>query len=421
MKETTYLDPNFYVVSDIMNYTIRGEVVLKEAVDGTMLQKAVETAMKRFPYFCLRIVKQGEKLVAEANPLPHKVLHTDEKITLGTEEVNYHIAVVSYFGNSIYFNFSHSITDGAGRAPLTKSVLYYYLKAKYPQDDISSEGIYLADSPMFPDEEGTPMPKEEIMKAEPFWQRTAGDAFHLAQGGIVKDRGLNEYRFRVNEKEFMRLNKSNDSSPSVLATAMLAKIIWKLHPENKKDIVTGLGFNMRPGLKNKHSYLPLVTTLTLTCKDSMKDFDLSKICTCLRGMVILQSQPENVQYMYKNMIIGAEAINGIPTIEGKQAACAEALSMENSPTCFVSYVGRDQLAGVSPYVTAMYTSVDAVTEGCIVIEISSADGYFYFTFEQDFSTDVYYKEFTNMIEEYGVKVEHIDHGPVKAPAMALPV
>ena len=103
MKETTYLDPNFYVVSDIMNYTIRGEVVLREAVDGTMLQKAVETAMKRFPYFCLRIVKQGEELVAEPNPLPHKVLHTDEKLTLGTEEVNYHIAVVSYFGNSIFF------------------------------------------------------------------------------------------------------------------------------------------------------------------------------------------------------------------------------------------------------------------------------------------------------------------------------
>lgn len=419
MKETTYLDPNFYVVSDTMNYTIRGEVVLREAVDGDILQRAVNTAMKRFPYFSLRIVRQGEELIAEPNDLPNVILHTDEKITLGTAEVNYHIAVISYFENSIFFNFSHSITDGAGRAPLTKSVLYYYLREKYPGDDISSEGIYLAGDPMFPDEVGTPMPREEILKAEPTYFRPVGDAFHLADGGIIKDRGHKEFRFRVDEKKFMVLNKSNDSSPSVLATAMLTKVIWKLHPENKKDIVTGLGFNMRPGLGNKHSYLPLVTTLTLPCRESMKDFDLSTTCTCLRGMVILQSQAENVQYMYKNMIIGSEAIKGIPTLEGKQAACKAALAKENSPTCFVSYVGRDQLGSVSPYVTAMYTSVDALTEGCIVIEISSGDGYFYFTFEQDFSTDIYFKEFTNMIEEYGVNVEYLGSGPVKAPALDL--
>ena len=421
MKETNYLDPNFYVVSDSMNYTIRGEVVLKESVDGTILQRAVNTAMKRFPYFSLRIVRQGEEFVTEPNPLPHVILHTDQRITLGTSEVNYHIVVISYYAKSIFFNFSHSITDGAGRAPLTKSVLYYYLREKYPQDDISTDGIYLADDPLFADEDGSPMPREEILKAEPVFYRPVPDAFHLAEGNIIKDRGLHEFRFRVDEEQLMLLNRSNDSSPSVLATALLTKVIWEMHPDNRKDIVTGLGYNMRPGLGNEHSHLPLVTTITLPCRESMKHFELSKLCTCLRGMVILQSQEENTRYIYKTMIQGFEMIKNIPTLEGKQAACAESLSMHSSPTCFVSYVGKNQLGSVSPYVTAMYTSVDALTEGCIVIEISSADRYFYCTLEQDFSTDVYYRAFTKMIEEYGVTVEHLDHGPVRAPVIELPV
>lgn len=421
MKETTYLDPNFYMVSDIMNYTIRGEVDLKEPVDGTILQNAVNTAMKRFPYFSVRVVRQGEELVTEQNPLPHNIIHSDQKITLGTDEVNYHLAVISYYENRIFFNFSHSITDGVGRAPLTKSVLYYYLREKYPQDDISAEGIYLADDPLFADECGEPMPREEILKAEPTYYRPVGDAFHLADENSICNRSLTEFRFRLNEEQFMLLNKSNDSSPSVLASALLTKVIWKLHPDNRKDVVTGLALNMRPGLGNKHSCHPLVTTLTLTCKESMKHFDLSTLCTCLRGMVILQGQEENVQYICKTMIKGFDALKEIPTLEGKQAACSDALSVERSPTCCVSYVGKNQLGSISPYVTAMYTSVDALTEGCIVIEITSADGYFYFTFEQDFPTDAYYREFTGMIEEYGVTVEHLDQGPMKAPAIKLPV
>ena len=420
MKNTTYLDPNFYILSEKMNYTIRGEVDLGEAVDGDILQRAFDTAIKRFPYFSVRVVRQGEELVIEDNPLPHIILNTDDRITIGSKEVNYHIVVLSYFENKIFFNLSHCITDGAGRAPLTKSVLYYYLKEKHPEAEFDHEGIYLADDQLFPDEDGSPLPEEEIMKAAPTYYRPVGEAFHLSEGHYIKDDHQMEFRFRVDEKQFMALNKSNDASPSVLASAFLTKTTWKLHPENKKNIVTGIGFNMRPGLDNKHSHLPLVTTINLICPDKMRDFDLLELCTCLRGMVILQSQEENVRYIYKTVIECFNTVKSIPTLEGKRELFAKALSPEFGPTFFVSYVGKSEMGCLAPYIKAMYTTVDADPEGSIVIEITSADGYFYFTFMQGFSTDIYFREFMNQIEEHGVPVEYLGCGPILAAKIQLP-
>ena len=300
--DTKYLDPNFYVISDKLSFTIRGEVDLAEPVDGDILQRAVETAMQRFPYFSIRIVRKDEELDVEPNPLPHIVLHTSDAVTLGSPEVNYHLVVISYDQNKVFFNVSHCITDGAGRAPLTKSVLYYYLREKYPDEQVEDEGIYLADTSLFPDEDSLAVPEDEIMKAEPTYYRKPGPSYKLPEGGDISDNRQTEYRFRVDEKQFMAVNKSNDASPSVLVSALLTRAVWNLHPDVKENIVTNLCLNMRPGLNNKHNYHPLFTAIPLICPEQMKAFTLEELCTSLRGMVILQSQEENVRYILKTMI-----------------------------------------------------------------------------------------------------------------------
>ena len=227
----------------------------------------------------------------------------------------------------------------------------------------------------------------------------------------------------IDEKEFMKLNKSQDASPSVLASALLAEMTWKLHPEIDENIVINLCMNMRPGLANKHSHLPLFTAIPLQCKPSMKDFPLDKICTSMRGMVMLQSQPENVRYIYKRNLEAFNQLHEIPDIKTRMELTTQGLYAENgllAVTFITSYVGRSDLGCLSPYVKAMFTTVDAIPKDGIIIEITSADGKFYFTFMQDFSTDVYVKTFTDLIRERGLTVSKLGSRPILAPKIELP-
>ena len=58
--------------------------------------------------------------------------------------------------------------------------------------------------------------------------------------------------------------------------------------------------------------------------------------------------------------------------------------------------------------------------GGIIVEVTSADGYFYFTFMQDFSDDIYFREFQRELEELGVPMEYLGCGPIMAPKIQLP-
>lgn len=423
MGKKNYPEPNFYIISDKVHYTIRGEVELEEMIDGGCLQKAVDTAFIRYPYFSVQLVVKGDSWNLDPNPRPHNILHTPDKITLGTEDVNYHLVVISYYENRVFFNVSHSITDGAGRAPLTKSVLYYYLTYRYPDRKLDPEGIYLTTEEAFEDERILPVPEGGIMDMDPSWFKKTGKAFKLSEKQVVKDHEQTEYRFRMEEKEFMKFNKSVDASPSILVSALLAEMAWKMHPEIEEDIVINLCMNMRPGLKNKHSHLPLFTTIPLTCPSNMKDFELGKICTCMRGMVLLQSQDENVEYIFEKTQEEMKELHSIPSMKERQELLSQAVFQEGgilSSTFISSYVGRVNLGSLTPYIKAMYTTVDAIPEGGAIVEITTAGGYFYFTFMQDFSTDAYVTEFSKLFEKHGVTVEMLGSGPILAPDIQLP-
>ena len=423
MNKKNYPDPNFYAITDRMNYTIRGEVDLFEQVEAEPLQKAVDTAFQRYPYFSVQVVLKDNILNVDPNPRPHNIIHSADRVILGTEEVNYHLVVVSYYENKIFFNVSHSITDGAGRAPLTKTVLYYYLKYRHPDMELDPEGIYLAGEEAFEDERSEPVPLEEIMNAQPTYYKPLGKAFKLTEKGTIKDNIQTEFRFRIDEKEFMKLNKSQDASPSVLVSALLAQMTWQKYPEIEEDVIINLCMNMRSGLHNKHSHLPLFTCIPLNCQPCMKDFELDKICTCLRGMVMIQSQEENVQYLYKQYLLGMEQLHQIPDLKEKREIVSASLYQIGgllSSTFIVSYVGKNNLGSLYPYVEAMYTTVDAIPNGGVIVEITSADGYFYFTFMQDFSTDEYINSFCGLLRDRGLTVEELGSGPILAPGIRLP-
>ena len=57
--QAKYYDPLFYICSKKMSFTIRIEIAMKEKIESKSLQYAVDNAIKRFPYFRVKVIKKG--------------------------------------------------------------------------------------------------------------------------------------------------------------------------------------------------------------------------------------------------------------------------------------------------------------------------------------------------------------------------
>ena len=139
--ETTASDP----------HTFRITIKLKDLVDGGILRAAVDKTMERYPYFCARMVADGDELLFEDNPAPVPVLHTNRRITLGSGQTEGHLLAFCYSWNRLFIDIFHGLTDGGGIYPLIRTLLYYYLSALYGKE-FSSEGIRLSGQSVSPAE-----------------------------------------------------------------------------------------------------------------------------------------------------------------------------------------------------------------------------------------------------------------------------
>lgn len=420
MTRANYYDPMFYICSEKMPFTIRIKTELDREIDGDALEAATQKAVTRYPYFAVKVIEADGEWLAVPNEQPIRVYRGRKVLPLGGEEVNRHLTAVSYYDSVICFFTSHVITDGCGFFPFIKTVLYYYL-CSVCGNELDSANIRLVDEPFYEDELGNPFPEEKMRAAVPFYVRKQREFFRLTDGGLVNDSESTVYRFRVNEAEMMQFNHDNDGSPCALVSSLMTKAIWELHPKEKRDIVSAVSFNLRPGLGNINSYRMLCSAIMLGYPESLRGAEAAKLCTCSRGMVSLQSQPENVLYCAEQRRIRMEKLLSIRGVEEKRRILgAEALRDSVENTFSVSYVGKVGLAALEPHIKSMYNLTDGSTYQTVFIEISAINGWFDIAFIQGFSSDVYYRAFLRQLALNGLGYIEEGSEPLDTPRMELP-
>ena len=107
---------------DILN-TIRTDITLTEPVDKDILAEAVNSAAERFPYFAVKLVRQGEEYFFEHNCEPFVVTYGSVGAALGSAENNYHLFSVTYDEDTVYVHTSHFLTDGNGKFPFIRTMI----------------------------------------------------------------------------------------------------------------------------------------------------------------------------------------------------------------------------------------------------------------------------------------------------------
>ena len=98
----------YYYRENMVN--CRYQVTLKDAVDGALLQQALDAARAKAPYYFQKPVWEKKLLHLEPSDAPCPVRQGSEKPEFPDE--NGFTVALSYEGKAVYFDWFHFLTDG---------------------------------------------------------------------------------------------------------------------------------------------------------------------------------------------------------------------------------------------------------------------------------------------------------------------
>ena len=422
MKHKLYSELRTVYETTVENpHTFRVTVKTKDMVDGDKLRQAAETAVKRYPYFLMKIGYDQGELCFEDNGAPFPVINSDGPITLGGDEANGHLLCLSWWKNKIHVDVYHALTDGGGIYNFIKTLLYYYCSDYYGKE-LSSANIRLAGDPV--DEREWEDPADRPVTSSPFCQikKWSKPGFQIADGGLValREKGI-VYNIRINETEFMRFNLSHDGSPGTIVALFLARAIEKLHPEKADPVVIAMCVNQRKALKAPLAHQSLVGDVRLVYGDRIKKLEFKDQATAFRGMVALQSDPDIVMEEIREYQEVVADLKSLPSEADKHRYCIDRMNrMTSYFTATVSYVGNADMGDAEYYIqefhalpsTALPSSATPLT-----LELSAMNGSFYVNFMQFFEGELYLNAFIQELRDNDINYDVLYQEENKYPRM----
>ena len=117
----------YYYRENMVN--CRYQVTLKDAVDGALLQQALDAARAKAPYYFQKPVWEKKLLHLEPSDAPCPVRQGSAKPEFPDE--NGFTVALSYEGKVVYFDWFHFIADGHGVSPFLTRILELYCNLRY--------------------------------------------------------------------------------------------------------------------------------------------------------------------------------------------------------------------------------------------------------------------------------------------------
>ena len=397
-----YWDPNFYSESRNSSIVMHYEMRMKDPVDGVILDWAVNYASQRYPYFKVRVDREGESLVINPNPLPIVVRYgIDKPVALCSRESNFHVCAVIYQDNTIFFELSHMMSDGQGRQPWVKSILYYYLSKRYGVQ-LDPTDINLVDTPITDDEIGNPFPADIPADQKPFFSDNHA-WMHLDDYGYVReDLTPTLYKLTCGEDALMAICNADDSTPATLCTNLFARAIRRVHGDSTVYPIVGqMCVNHRPGLGCPKNYHFLISAFKMAYEEEFFNLDTSEEGTVARGQVLLNSDAQNSLAFAAAYRKYVEYLESLPTLEEKRHF-ARLVPPFATSTFLVSYVKKVDYGPAMPYIDSVYPHI-GLPGMPPLLEINAMGGNFCLIFCQNFRTDVYAKAFVEELHDLGIE------------------
>ena len=396
-----------YKDESIFSMIIRLRVMMKENVDMKTLDSAVNTAIKRFPYFAVRVgLDEDGGYVLEPNTEKVVILgKTWHLPKLGSRAVKGYLLFVQCEGREINFYISHALCGGKGAQPWVMSTIWQYVKEKYHVEPVAPE-IRKPGSPLLPGE--AEEPTLEMLGTEPpiFCYKSKKPAIL----GIDYLNGMyNPFKRKPNfmlytfaQKDILSFVKNNDSSVASFFLVVMAKALDKVLPEKIRVIGCETAHNPTVSLGIPHSHIDLLSHVHLDYTREQLQWDMEKLGTMTRGQIVLQTDPSVSFAELRKEFCFLEDLEAIHGQRQKLAYFKKHDPYEGKNaqhgTFIANYTGWMDWGEVADYVDSFVF----VVEGHVLLEVSSMGDRIFLSFMQLLDSKKYTGAFEAVLKELGI-------------------
>ncbi len=391
---------------------------MKDPVDGDVLRRAVDTTMRRYPYFCVKLTKKDRDWLFEKNDRPIVVTHSERGVELNSEASNDHLLTVSWYEDWLFLYMSHALTDGTGFYHFLKTLLYYYCSEFY-QVEPNCPDVWLVSDGIDEEEWDDPcisirdIPREE-------GGETAPGLNVMRKAGLSDKTKKTVTGIAISESEFMRFNCQNEGSPATMIALLLGRAFSDLFPDAPEKIRISLCVNLRNVLHTPRAHQALVGGIWLEYAEQIRDWPLEKQVTVIRGKLIAEMREKKLLSQVYNNIRQTEKLLALDT-DGERARAAYELleAVKDLQTATVSYVGKAAFGDLEQYVEEFHTWAPAKFEN-VLLEVSAINHRFFIDFIQNFDDSRFVEAFLRDLGKNGIAYQSLGTHTLELPGMPLP-
>ena len=398
-------------------YAIRLRIRLSDNIDPVILQNAINTTMKRYPYFCVRLSCDEQKFTFWDNTQPVVLSNSPYGIELNTAESNHHMISFSWYDNWIILDIFHGLTDGTGAYEIIRTLLYYYCSSRY-NVKLSSEGIRTLEDNISVEEWNCPVMNAANLPTPKRYEMLE-PLNPIIEANLQQEQYSTTYSIEIPEADFMRFNRQNGGSPATMVSLLLCHAIAKLFPNATKPIRIILAVNQRKALHTPLAHQSLVGGALIEYEERLRHLPISKQVKVFREMVSRQTTEESVFAGISSIVALTKNLLSKSTNEERVAIAtlADEMATRIGSAC-VSYVGKGNLGEAEKYVREFHLwSYNSLP---ITIQMSAVNGKFTLDFIQKFSSSVYVNVFLEILAEHGIPYDFHSGGRQELPNIQLP-
>ena len=414
-----------YKDESVFAMIMRIRVVMKEKVDVKTLKSAVNIAIRRYPYFAVRVgLDEDGGYVLASNPEQVVILGRTRRLPrLGSRAVNGHLLFVQCEGREINFYISHALCGGRGAQPWVMTTVYQYIIERYRLVP-NAPAIRRPDSPLLPGEAEEPT-LEMLGTDQPIFRYRSKNPAVL---GIDYLNGMyNPFKRKPNfrlytfaQKDILSFAKNNDSSVASFFLVVMAKALDKVLPEKIRVIGGETAHNPSASLGMPHSHIDLLSHVHLDYTREQLQWDMEKLGTMTRGQIALQTDPSvSFAELRKEFCFLEE----LETIHGQKQKLTyfkkhDPFAGKNAQhgTFIANYTGWMDWGEVADYVDSFVF----IVEGHVLLEVSSLGDRIFLSFMQLLDEKKYTDAFEAVLKELGIPFQAEGPFPKRLTKHALP-
>ncbi len=253
-------------------------VEIDETVDEKKLRQALCGALESFPIFKTKFVFEKEYKLVE-NPAEFEIYNVSEEALpkYYGKSTNEYPWRLSYWENTVTFEWCHGISDGKGGAAFFSDIINRYFGGHVDLPLCIKPGI---DCFYDPKEKGIPQKKQL-------------PAFGRSALKIDKDLEMaNLHIIRTDMKNIMSIAKRSDASPATVIPPLFSRALRECMPV-KKPVKASIVIDVRNTMKH-FTMQNCIITKEITYIDKFDGMPMELVSTIYRSILDIAVQKENI-------------------------------------------------------------------------------------------------------------------------------